>query len=89
MPTFFVQNAGELVSRDKICHFDIGRKEVHLSKGWIPQKRPVSVALTCGASCPDVVIEGVLQRLLSFFPDVTPIDRVLDPYPLHEIEESS
>lgn len=89
MPTFFVQNSEELVSRDKICHFDIGRREVRVSKGWIPQKRPVSVALTCGASCPDVVIEGVLQRLLSFFPDVTPIDRVLDPYPLREIEGSS
>jgi len=88
MPTFFVQNADELVAVDEIRHFDLSSRELLVSKNWIPQKRSLSVALTCGASCPDSVVEGVLQRLLSFFEGVTPIDRVLDPFPLSEIEEA-
>jgi len=33
--------------------------------------------LTCGASCPDAIIEGVLTRMLSFFPDARSLDEVM------------
>jgi 4-hydroxy-3-methylbut-2-enyl diphosphate reductase len=89
MPTFFVQNEGELLSADEIRHFDLGEKANMTTRDWIPAKRPVSVALTCGASCPDAVVEGVLKRLLSFFPDVNPVDQVMEPFSLSEIEEAS
>ena len=86
MPTFFVKNADEIPSAVKIRHFDLARRMVTETRDWLPEKRPVVIALTCGASCPDAVVEGVLLRLLSFFPNTTPIDRILDPYPLKEIE---
>ena len=86
MPTFFVKNADEILSAEIIQHFDLARRVVTETRHWLPEKRPVTVALTCGASCPDAVVEGVLLHLLAFFPKTTPIDLVLGGYPLNEIE---
>jgi 4-hydroxy-3-methylbut-2-enyl diphosphate reductase len=36
--------------------------------------------LTCGASCPDAIIEGVLMRILSFFPDAKPIEEIMEAF---------
>ena len=89
MPTFFIKNADEILSREEIRHFDLSNRVSRTTNGWLPQKRPVTVALTCGASCPDAVVEGVLLKLLSFFPDARSVEQVLDPYPLNEIEPAS
>ena len=89
MSTYFVKNADEILSAAEIRHFDLGQRVVTETRDWLPEKKPVAVALTCGASCPDAVVEGVLLRLLSFFPDAAPIDQALDPYPLNEIEEAT
>jgi 4-hydroxy-3-methylbut-2-enyl diphosphate reductase len=33
--------------------------------------------LTCGASCPDAVVEAILLRLLSFYEGTKPIEEVM------------
>ena len=86
MPTYFVKNAGEIESGDRIRHFSLESREVVETEDWLPAARPITIALTCGASCPDAVVEGVLNRVLSFFPDTRSIDEVLDPYPVVQIE---
>jgi 4-hydroxy-3-methylbut-2-enyl diphosphate reductase len=48
--------------------------------GWLPDQRPLEVALTCGASCPDAIVDGVLLRVLSFFEHTRPVEEVLQPY---------
>lgn len=87
MPTYFVKNGHEVLSADTIRHFDLHTKQVTETHGWLPPQRPLTIALTCGASCPDAVVEGVLLRVLSFFPDARPIEEAVDPFPLAEIEQ--
>ncbi len=84
-PTYFVKNADEILSENEIQHFDLVRREVKRTIGWLPGLRPVTVALTCGASCPDAVVEGVLLRVLSFFRETHPVERALSDYPLVEV----
>lgn len=67
LPTFFISSAEELVSESKIRHFDYKNKQMLSSKDYMPTKNPLRVILTSGASCPDAVVDGVLDRLLSFF----------------------
>ena len=81
MPTYFIQNADEILSRSRIRHFVLKNKDVRIGQTWLPDKRPLDIALTCGASCPDVIVEGVLLRVLSFFEACRPIDEVLASYP--------
>ncbi len=66
MPTYFVRNANELRSPDEIQHFDMHRHEVVTTKDWMPKKRPLTVAVTSGASCPDAIVESVLGKVSSF-----------------------
>jgi 4-hydroxy-3-methylbut-2-en-1-yl diphosphate reductase len=86
MPTYFVKNADELISDHEIQHFMLSTRKVTTTPEWLPSKRPLDIALTSGASCPDAVVDGVLLRVLSFFEEVRAIEDVLQPYPLLQIE---
>jgi 4-hydroxy-3-methylbut-2-enyl diphosphate reductase len=81
MPTFFVQGADDLLSASEIRHFSLRDRTVHTTRSWLPAKRPLDVVLTCGASCPDAILDEVLCRMLSFVPDVREVDEVLAPFP--------
>ncbi len=81
MPTYFVQTADDVLSPSAIRHFSLAKRAVATSEGWLPEKRPVTVVLTCGASCPDAILDGVLRRLLSMMPGAHAIDDVLAPFP--------
>ena len=69
MPTFYVKNAGEIISAEEIRHFDINSHQLTTTAGWLPRKTDgvVEVALTSGASCPDRTVEEVIARVASFF----------------------
>ncbi len=77
MPTFFVKGAEELISKREIRHFSLTLREVVIAENWLCDKKPLDIALTCGASCPDAVMDGVLLRALSFFPDARDVNDVL------------
>ena len=67
LPTYFISSAEELVSEKKIRHFDYKNKQMLSTSNYLINKNPIRVILTSGASCPDAVVDGVLDRLLSFF----------------------
>ncbi len=84
MPTYFIRNAEEIVSASRIRHFLLATRQMTTTDGWLLDKRPLEVALTCGASCPDAIVDGVFLRILSFFEHTRPLEIVLQPYPLEE-----
>ena len=78
MPTFFVRDADEIVSPSLIYHFNWHTKERIETADWFPARRPVDIILTAGASCPDALLEGVLDKITSWFgTEVRPVDDVL------------
>jgi 4-hydroxy-3-methylbut-2-enyl diphosphate reductase len=81
MPTYFIRNAEEMLSVHRIQHFILHTRQMTTTEGWLPDKRPLDVALTCGASCPDAIVDGVLFRILSFFGPTRPLEEVLQPFP--------
>ncbi len=80
LPTFFVSDADQLVSPDRIRHWDWRRKAARETADWFPAERPVDVILTAGASCPDALLDAVIQRLLSWVPDAAPVEDALAPF---------
>ena len=77
--TYFIKGKEEVLSADVIRHFSLHDREISTTTGWLPDNRPVDIVLTCGASCPDAMLDDVLLRVLSFFEHTKPIDQVLEP----------
>jgi 4-hydroxy-3-methylbut-2-en-1-yl diphosphate reductase len=63
-PTWFVRNAGCLISAQEIRHYDLHKKLEILSPDWLPLNGPLAVGVTAGASCPNNLIEEVVRRVL-------------------------
>ncbi len=76
LPTFFINNQEKMISRHEIQHFDFHHKVELLSQEFLPEKEPVSILLTSGASCPDALVEEVIQKLVSFFPGAISVHEI-------------
>ncbi|MCX6971930.1 MAG: 4-hydroxy-3-methylbut-2-enyl diphosphate reductase [Verrucomicrobia bacterium] len=63
-PTWFVRNAGCLISAQEIRHYDLHSKSEILSSDWLPATRPLTIGVTAGASCPNNLIEECIRRVL-------------------------
>ncbi|MGL4597391.1 MAG: 4-hydroxy-3-methylbut-2-enyl diphosphate reductase, partial [Bacteroidia bacterium] len=69
-PTYFIKDETEILNSNCIRHFDLHTHALRETENWIPQlDRPLRVIITSGASCPDSVLERVLQRVLGEFPN--------------------
>ena len=86
LPTYFIRDANELLSPKRIRHLELETKEVHTTEDWLfqpngtDQKNPTDIVLTAGASCPDVLLDEVLQKIVGWFPDTHPVEQVLEPF---------
>jgi len=78
LPTYFIKNAEKLISADQVLHFENDTKEEKTTHNFIPTKEKVRVLLTCGASCPDAVMEEILRKLVSFFPGAQDLEDVVN-----------
>lgn len=77
-PTFHVRDAGEIKSEDLILHFDQWKKEVLETRGWLTKKgQPVKIALTSGASCPDILVDEVMLKVMEYFDDLKEVEDVI------------
>jgi 4-hydroxy-3-methylbut-2-en-1-yl diphosphate reductase len=80
LPTYFISSADKIISDKIINHFDLNNKNEIISENFLPEKEVVDVILTSGASCPDAVVDQVLQKIISFFPKSKTVEEVLKKY---------
>ena len=62
LPTFFIKNAGKMISDQRICHYNLHQHEEVETQNWLPQG-DITVGITAGASCPNNLIEDTIRRL--------------------------
>ena len=80
-PTFHIRDAGEFQSPDKIRHFNQWEKEILETENWLPvENDDLRIAITSGASCPDVLVDEVLLKILEFYPGSASIDEIIKPF---------
>ncbi len=80
LPTYFIESEQKLLSRELIRHFDLATKEEIVTENYLTGNEPLTILLTCGASCPDAVVEGILTRVVSFFPDAKAMEQVMEEF---------
>ena len=69
LPTYFISSAEKIISDKDILHCNWRTKEEKITSGYLPDKQPVKVLITSGASCPDAIVEKVIEKLVSVFPE--------------------
>ena len=81
LPTYFINLEKAILSEDEIEHFDWRKKERLTTSGWLPaSKAPLDIIVTSGASCPDALVEEVIQKVLSYFPDASSLEEAAGAY---------
>lgn len=80
-PTYHIRDAGEFDDEHSITHFNQWDKQMKTTLDWLPTgKSSLKIALTSGASCPDVLVDEVLLKILGLYPDKTDLHQVLRPF---------
>jgi len=80
LPTYFISSANKILSSSLISHFDYHNSKELVTENFLSDKQPLTIILTSGASCPDALVDQVLQRILSFYPNTRSIEEVLAPF---------
>ena len=80
LPTYFISSAEKIISGDTISHFDFHNQKELITKNFIPEKEPVKIILTSGASCPDSIVDDVLQKLVSYFDETKSIEELMEEF---------
>ncbi|WP_276369051.1 4-hydroxy-3-methylbut-2-enyl diphosphate reductase [Chryseolinea sp. H1M3-3] len=79
-PTYFINSDQEIKSRNEIHHFNFHEKKKVITENFIPEKDPVRIVLTSGASCPDTLVDRVLLKTLSFFENSKSVENLLQDF---------
>ncbi|MCF0051289.1 4-hydroxy-3-methylbut-2-enyl diphosphate reductase [Dyadobacter sp. LJ53] len=79
-PTYFIESVNKILDKRLIRHFNMHSKAEIVTENYLPQHMPARIMLTCGASCPDAVVEGILTRLLSFYEGTKDINEVMEQF---------
>lgn len=82
LPAYFISGADKIISEQQINHFNIHNNTETITNNWlnINSGKPVEIILTSGASCPDAILDEVLQKIVAFFPGSTTIAEALKPF---------
>jgi len=67
LPTFFIDSATKIISKNEIAHTNWKTKEEMILNRFLPERENVSILITSGASCPDAVVERVIEKIKSFY----------------------
>ncbi|MFK8037664.1 MAG: 4-hydroxy-3-methylbut-2-enyl diphosphate reductase [Crocinitomicaceae bacterium] len=79
-PTYFIKDETEISDAGLVNHFDIHSKTVKTSTLMPPDQLPKNIIISSGASCPDAVVDRVIQKLLYFYPNPSTIENVLQNF---------
>ena len=80
LPTYFISGEEKILSGNEILHYDIHQKTEQLTRDFIPDKKKIRMLITSGASCPDALVEAVINKLIRFFPRSKSIDLLLKEF---------
>ncbi len=66
-PTYFISSEKEIESASVIHHYDYPNKKKVTTENFLPKgSAPLKIVITSGASCPDSLLDAVMNRLNSF-----------------------
>jgi 4-hydroxy-3-methylbut-2-enyl diphosphate reductase len=80
LPTYFISSDEKILSPKEIVHFNFHTKQELVSYNFLPDKKPVKILITSGASCPDALVESVIRKLADFYGEENKVDMLAENF---------
>ncbi|MEM6767099.1 MAG: 4-hydroxy-3-methylbut-2-enyl diphosphate reductase [Bacteroidota bacterium] len=77
LPTYFIRSEADLFDDGSLLHYDFRAGEEETIKDFLSKHAPVSILITSGASCPDAIVEKVIQKLASLVEGTKAVEEVI------------
>ena len=65
--TYFISSEKKLISKNKITHFDMKKRTEVIKNNYLPNKKSINFLISGGASCPDSVLERLLEKICKYY----------------------
>jgi 4-hydroxy-3-methylbut-2-enyl diphosphate reductase len=80
LPTYFINSEDKVISKETIIHYNFHNHTELVTEHYLPEKTPVNILLTSGASCPDALVEGVIKKLAGFYPASKSVEELISQF---------
>lgn len=80
LPTYFIKDEHCLVSENEITHFNLHTHTEITTFNYLPTATPLRIMVTSGASCPDALVERVMERLAAITGNETYIEQAVESW---------
>jgi len=80
LPTYFISSEEKIINKNEIRHYDFHNKEVKITYDFLPDKEPVKILITSGASCPDAMVEAVINKLVNLIGVSTTTEEIIEQF---------
>lgn len=67
LPTYFIDDARKIIDANQIEKTNWKNKQTEIVSNFLPDKTPIRILMTSGASCPDAVVESVIKKIVGFY----------------------
>ncbi len=78
LPTYFIHSPDDIISPKEINHFNLHKKMEVTTLAFLPEKKPVKILVTSGASCPDALVEEVINKITGFYKGIKSREKLLE-----------
>jgi len=78
LPTYFINSDEKILSQHTIMHYNFHTNMELVTEKYLPEKQPIRVLITSGASCPDALVEDVIKKLAGFYRASKSIDEIFE-----------
>lgn len=78
LPTYFISSEEKILSAQAIMHFNFHTATELITENYLPLKKPITILITSGASCPDALVEGIIKKLAGFFEASRPVEEIAE-----------
>jgi 4-hydroxy-3-methylbut-2-en-1-yl diphosphate reductase len=81
LPTYYISGPHKISTIGDITHFDLVQHKEITTNLFLPKNKTPKILITSGASCPDALVEAVIEKLLIFFQPSLTMQDLLKNYP--------
>jgi 4-hydroxy-3-methylbut-2-en-1-yl diphosphate reductase len=63
LTTYFINGADKITADNTIFHYNLHTHQELETNNFLPDKKPLKILISSGASCPDAMVEAVIEKI--------------------------